>query len=153
MIISPKSDKQKLHYACEDLNDVQAGSIRGKIWMIKRGKCDFVSKARRAMKYGATGLLIVNSDDNIFHMSIGSEIDNISIPVFLVARTVGVSMLKKMGCFGVAFCEPQYAILQGHGRYEKNAETLLIRGLPLLSYLFVKLCRTIDSKPASHRQG
>lgn len=63
-------------------------TVKGKIVAILRGGTPFVEMARRAQSAGAVGLIIVNTDDDLFSPGGGEEGADITIPVLLMRAKV-----------------------------------------------------------------
>ena len=85
--VAPTSD------ACTTL---PAGSMSGKIALIDRGTCDFVTKVKNAQSAGAIAAIIANNaGDSIFTM--GGTSRTISIPSVMVGQTDGDTLKTKLG--------------------------------------------------------
>jgi hypothetical protein len=79
--------------ACTSL---PAGSMSGKIALIDRGTCDFVTKVKNAQTAGAIAAIIANNaGDSIFTM--GGTSRTISIPSVMVGQTDGNTLKTKLG--------------------------------------------------------
>jgi hypothetical protein len=73
-----------------------AGSMSGKIALIDRGTCDFVTKVKNAQSAGAIAAIIANNaGDSIFTM--GGTSRTISIPSVMVGQTDGNTLKTKLG--------------------------------------------------------
>jgi hypothetical protein len=67
-----------------------AAAIAGKIAMIDRGTCTFVTKARNAQAAGATAMVLVdNRRDTCLPPSMGGSEDTITIPVISISQDDG----------------------------------------------------------------
>jgi hypothetical protein len=73
-----------------------AGSMSGKIALIDRGTCDFVTKVTNAQKAGAVAAIIANNaGDTIFTM--GGSSRTITIPSVMVGQSAGATLQTKLG--------------------------------------------------------
>ncbi len=70
--------------ACADL---AAGSLSGKMALIRRGTCAFAEKAARAVDAGAIGILVSNNEAGIFAMAPGRP--RINIPAVMIGQGEG----------------------------------------------------------------
>lgn len=77
--------------ACEPL----VGFTAGRIALIDRGNCTFVSKVKRAQNAGAVGVIVVNTADNTFNMS-GSD-PSITVPSVMVSSSDGQTIEDHLG--------------------------------------------------------
>jgi hypothetical protein len=74
--------------ACTALTNADA--LRGKVAMVDRGICTFVSKARKVQEAGATGMIIVdNSRSTCIPPSMGGDATDITIPVLSIGANDG----------------------------------------------------------------
>ncbi|WP_044988573.1 S8 family serine peptidase [Sorangium cellulosum] len=71
--------------ACDEL---PAGSLAGKIALVRRGGCPFHEKAARAQAAGAAGVVIYNDRGGVMNPSVASG-GPISIPVVAIAQADG----------------------------------------------------------------
>jgi hypothetical protein len=73
-----------------------AGSMTGKIALIDRGTCDFITKVKNAQSAGAIAAIIANNaGDSIFTM--GGTSRTITIPSVMVGQTDGGTLKTKVG--------------------------------------------------------
>jgi Zn-dependent metalloprotease len=77
--------------ACEPL----VGFTAGRIAVVHRGNCNFSLKAQRVQNAGATGMIVVNTQDSVFNMS-GSN-PAIVIPSVMVASSDGQTIEAQLG--------------------------------------------------------
>eukprot|EP00808_Paulinella_micropora_P012229 g23309.t1 len=98
-------------YGCTSLS---AASLKGKIALIKRGVCDFTTKALNAQNAGAIGVIIYNTDESVFEMQIeGCEV---RVPTVMVGKSAGLSMSNDIRRGGVTVSmlfEPLALVHQG----------------------------------------
>ena len=63
-------------HACSALTEPSSAQVRGKIAVVRRGSCSFLSKAWQAYENGAVGVVIVNSRDELVAISAPGKEDN-----------------------------------------------------------------------------
>ena len=68
-----------------------ARTVHGKIVTVARGGTPFLDMARRAQAAGAVGVLIINTDDELFSPGSGEDGQDVTIPVILVKAKDGRS--------------------------------------------------------------
>lgn len=98
-----KSLANKLAGLQDDTNVVISRLFDDKIVIVPRGECTFIKKAYHAQQSGAKGMIVVNSDDNVFIMH-GSkkseEADSlptvIDIPVVLMSNSDAKAFAAKL---------------------------------------------------------
>ncbi|KAJ1666195.1 hypothetical protein EV178_002591 [Coemansia sp. RSA 1646] len=71
-----------------------ADSYSGQIFLIKRGNCTFVEKARNAQKAGAVGVMVYNNDSEL--MSPTSESPEVTIPLVVIKGDDGQAVLDQI---------------------------------------------------------
>lgn len=69
-----------------------ANQINGNIALISRGECAFEQKVRNAEEAGATGVIIVNTEDNVLVMGGVDTLTDPSIPAILVPSSAGAQL-------------------------------------------------------------
>ncbi|KAG6580370.1 ER degradation-enhancing alpha-mannosidase-like protein [Phytophthora cinnamomi] len=83
--------------ACSEVSNLPEERLRGKIVLAQRGECFFETKARNAEKWGAAGVIIVNTEDDDLVMVMGGVDENsaeatdepLDIPVVMVPERLG----------------------------------------------------------------
>jgi len=70
--------------------------MQGKIALVRRGDCQFGTKAMRAQEAGAVACIIINDEPGVFVMSPGEDGDNVTIPVFMIPQSQGNDLLALM---------------------------------------------------------
>lgn len=111
---------------CEVEEDTPA-TLQGKYVVVERGVCSFIDKAYSVARTGASAMIVINSDENLFHMAAslgGSSESDLGPPGMasvMVRRSTGLQLHKavQMGPFrasmvpmscgargGSANCEP-----------------------------------------------
>ena len=78
--------------ACTDI--ANGSALNGKIAVIRRGDCTFVSKVLKAQAVGAIGVLIINNEPGLAGMS-GADA-SITIPAYILTQTDGESIIAAM---------------------------------------------------------
>jgi hypothetical protein len=82
--------------ACEAA--INGTALSGKIAVIRRGTCPFISKVKNAQNAGAIAVIIVNNDganpDQLINM--GGADASITIPAIFVSYTVGEAIIAQM---------------------------------------------------------
>lgn len=72
-------------------------TFSGSVALCERGTCDFSTKAAFAQSGGATGVLMINSDEEIIEMTCtNGTASNITIPVVMIMKSDGEDLKKKM---------------------------------------------------------
>ncbi len=73
--------------------------LTGKIAVLERGNCDFVSKAKNAQAAGAIGIILVNSAAGVSHQPPSPGVDDpaITIPLLGVSLEDGALLETKIG--------------------------------------------------------
>lgn len=71
--------------------DFDRVDVRGAIAIVRRGEIRFVEKVNNAVSAGAVGLVIVNTGDDNFQGTLGS---NVTIPVLALGGKAGQSLLS-----------------------------------------------------------
>ncbi|ETO60672.1 hypothetical protein F444_21151, partial [Phytophthora nicotianae P1976] len=83
--------------ACSEVTNLSEENVRGKTLIVLRGECFFEKKARNAAKWGAAGLIVVNTEDDDLVMVMGGMEENseqdtdepLGIPVVMVPQRLG----------------------------------------------------------------
>lgn len=78
--------------ACQPI--INASALNGKIAVVKRGDCTFVSKVRAVQNAGAIAAIIVNNVEGPVGMA-GAD-GNITIPAISVSKEVGDAIIARM---------------------------------------------------------
>ena len=79
--------------ACSDeLRNQQ--SIQGNIAVALRGTCDFSRKAKVFDWAKASGVVIINSENNAFPMEAQKTDDRVNLPVFMTSSEQGEKLVK-----------------------------------------------------------
>jgi len=73
--------------ACETLTN--ASEVNGRVALVDRGTCTFVTKARNAQAAGATAMVVVNNVADTSPLAIAGEDPTITIPVVSVTQADG----------------------------------------------------------------
>ena len=85
--------------ACED--SVWTQDLTGKIAVIWRGSCEFSCKAEKAQNRGAIAVLMINHTGDAVGMGGGTCGINVTIPVVMIGRTDGESLMTCIAGGGV----------------------------------------------------
>lgn len=81
--------------ACEDI--INPENVKGKIALISRGGCTFVTKVRNAQDAGAIAAIIYNNrNGNPFGMAGDGTEDDITIPAFMITEQLGESLAAEI---------------------------------------------------------
>jgi len=75
---------------------VNSDEINGKIALVRRGACEFGTKAFNAQQAGAKAVIIINTDPGTIAMGAGSDGPNVNIPVFMIGSTNGNNLLNQL---------------------------------------------------------
>ncbi|POM78793.1 ER degradation-enhancing alpha-mannosidase-like protein [Phytophthora palmivora] len=83
--------------ACSEVSNLSEDNIRGKIVLVQRGECYFEMKARNAAKWGAAGVIVVNTENDDLVMVMGGLEENsanatdepLDVPVVMVPQRLG----------------------------------------------------------------
>ncbi|KUF99531.1 Calcium uptake protein 3 [Phytophthora nicotianae] len=83
--------------ACSEVTNLSEENVRGKTLIVLRGECFFEKKARNAAKWGAAGVIVVNTEDDDLVMVMGGMEENseqdtdepLGIPVVMVPQRLG----------------------------------------------------------------
>jgi hypothetical protein len=81
--------------ACEPI--INGGAVAGKIALIDRGSCSFVSKAQEAEAVGAIGVIIANNVAGATPITLGGSDPGIAIPVVSVTLDDGNAIKAQLG--------------------------------------------------------
>jgi hypothetical protein len=73
-----------------------SASLSGCVAVIERGGVSFVQKARRAQAAGATAVLFVNTDEELFVIGGEDGDDDITLPVVMVRASDGAAFMEDM---------------------------------------------------------
>ena len=89
------------NHACAALTVSSSVQMRGKIAVVKRGSCSFLSKAWQVFQNGAVGVLVLNSDNTLVAMPAESKAlaEGLHIPVVMV-RSADTEALKNAATSG-----------------------------------------------------
>ncbi|KAK1947013.1 Alpha-mannosidase I MNS4 [Phytophthora citrophthora] len=82
---------------CNEVSNLSEENVRGKIVLVQRGGCYFETKARNAAKWGAAGVIVVNTEDDDLVMVMGGmeeTSENITdgpleLPVVMIPQRLG----------------------------------------------------------------
>jgi subtilisin family serine protease len=85
--------------ACSDLTNV--AQIAGKIALIDRGVCTFVSKVKRAQEAGAIGVVVANNVADPALLTMAGSDPAITIPAVLISQADGTRIRAKLPSPGV----------------------------------------------------
>ena len=77
-------------------NYVNDSLVSGQIAVVRRGECQFGTKALQAQNAGAIACVIINSEEGVIQMSPGDDGGQISIPVFMIPQSQGNALLDLM---------------------------------------------------------
>lgn len=81
------------YLACETLTN--SANINGKIALIRRGECTFVSKVQKAQDAGALAVIVVNNEGGgTFNM--GGTSNTINIPSIMISQTDGEALISEI---------------------------------------------------------
>ena len=86
--------------ACNGATAPAAGSLTGKIALIRRGTCGFFEKAFNAQKAGAAGVVIYNNQPGVVVPNVAGTAP-ITIPVVAVVAADGVTIDSRIAAGGV----------------------------------------------------
>jgi hypothetical protein len=70
--------------------------MNGKIAVVRRGSCQFGTKALRAQQAGAIACIIMNDEPGVIPMAPGDDGSQVSIPVFMISQSDGDALLNLM---------------------------------------------------------
>jgi hypothetical protein len=73
---------------------VNAAALNGKIVVIRRGTCDFVTKVKFAQQAGAIAVLVVNTDNGLINMQGGDA--TITIPALCLSKSDGEKIIAAL---------------------------------------------------------
>ena len=86
--------------ACEPITN--AGALEGKIAILRRGACEFGTKALNAENAGAVAVIVVNNVEGApIVMAPGAEGELVTIPVFMVSDVVGQLIIDESTGSGI----------------------------------------------------
>ncbi|MGK2859904.1 MAG: PA domain-containing protein [Thermoanaerobaculia bacterium] len=74
-----------------------AAEVNGKIALVDRGTCTFVIKAKNLQNAGATGVIIVNNEDNSNPPPLGGTDSTITVPVVGISKPDGATIKAQLG--------------------------------------------------------
>lgn len=74
---------------------INGAALNGKIAVIRRGTCSFVSKVKLAQNAGAIGVIIVNNEPG--NVSMGGADATITIPAISMSQENGEALITSMG--------------------------------------------------------
>jgi len=107
--------------ACTD--PLNAAAMQGKIVMVRRGDCTFVSKVLRAQNAGATAVLVVNNVAGTIVM--GGDGTGVTIPALSVTQAVGNLLINQLQT-GPVFIElqgPEEVFVNADGSFDNGIIT------------------------------
>jgi len=82
------------NFGCDSyIND---SLVEGKIALVRRGDCQFGTKALRAEEAGAIACIIINDVPGVITMAPGEDGDDVTIPVFMISQSQGNDLLALM---------------------------------------------------------
>lgn len=70
--------------------------VSGNIAIVRRGECQFGTKALRAEEAGAVACIIINSEAGVIPMAPGDDGNQVSIPVFMISKSDGDDLIDLM---------------------------------------------------------
>ena len=70
--------------------------MAGNIAIVRRGECQFGTKALRAQQAGAVACIIINSEEGVIQMAPGDDGNQINIPVFMISKSDGDNLINLM---------------------------------------------------------
>jgi len=82
------------HLACGAISN--AGSLPGKIAVIDRGTCDFVTKVKNVQNSGAIAAIVINNVANEDPFAMGGTDNTITIPAVMISLTDGNALKAVM---------------------------------------------------------
>ncbi|WGH74680.1 thrombospondin type 3 repeat-containing protein [Tenacibaculum tangerinum] len=85
--------KEPADNACEEI--INTSEITGKIAVIRRGLCEYTSKAKKAQNAGAIAVIIVNNEAGNPVRINGSD-STIKIPVLMITKSLGESIINTL---------------------------------------------------------
>lgn len=77
--------------------------VKGKIALIKRGKCGFVDKQINAQKNGAVGVIVFNDEERGDALTGMNEHDDLKIPAVFTGNTYGTEILNNIASVRITF--------------------------------------------------
>lgn len=105
--------------ACTD--PVNGAAMAGKIVLLKRGDCTFVSKVLRAQNAGATAVIVVNNVPGTIVM--GGDGTGVTIPALSVTQAVGNLLINQLQS------GPVFIVLQGPEEIFVNSDGSFDNGI------------------------
>ncbi|CAK9167727.1 unnamed protein product [Ilex paraguariensis] len=89
-------------YGCSS----SSSKLSGAIALAIRGDCNFMIKAEVAQSEGASGLLVINDDEDLIEMGCSDDDtnSNITIPVVMISKSGGEAINKSMVDGGKVVC-------------------------------------------------
>jgi uncharacterized repeat protein (TIGR01451 family) len=101
----------------------------GKIAIIKRGTCEFGTKALNAQNQGAAMVLIVNFENNVLTMGAGSVGSQLNIPVFIIRKDIGENIINAINdgqnvVLSIGSMPEGFGLVQGFVRHDLNGNCL-----------------------------
>ncbi|XP_061367626.1 signal peptide peptidase-like 3 [Gastrolobium bilobum] len=80
-----------------DCCSTSLSQLSGSVALCVRGGCDFTTKAVFAESGGATGMLVINDEEDLFEMVCSNSTEaNISIPVVMITKLEGEDLNKSL---------------------------------------------------------
>jgi hypothetical protein len=118
--------------------------INGKIAIVRRGSCDFASKALAVQQAGAIACIIVSADNNPpIGMNGGSDGPSVFIPTIMVSSSAGIAICDAInqGCLQAYIGDPLlqtgYNSITGTVLYDVNNDNCASSTLNMLPYYSV----------------
>ena len=107
--------------ACTD--PINASAMQGKIVLVRRGDCTFVSKVLRAQNAGATAVLVVNNVSGTIIM--GGDGTGVTIPALSVTQAVGDLLINQLqsGPVFIQLQGPEEVFVNADGSFDNGIIT------------------------------
>lgn len=99
--------------ACASLTN--AAQLQGKIALINRGKCTFVSKIQKAEQAGAIAAVMVDNADADVPFAMGGDGSSAGIPGVMITKAEGAKILAKLGQGVTVLLDPAHEYSIGIG--------------------------------------
>lgn len=119
--------------------DANISDVKGKICLVARGVCSFISKARNCARKGASGVLIISDASMVMTHDLDTETDDVSIPVALIVGNY--SNYAAMPSANVAFPLLDERIKQDAKTLYSRTSDILVTGDQLTA------CASSDGEP------
>lgn len=99
--------------ACSTLTN--ASALQGKIALINRGKCTFVSKVQEAQDAGALAVVMVDNADADVPFAMGGDGGTLGIPGVMITKVSGAKLAPQLGNNVTVRLDPKHIYPQGVG--------------------------------------